>query len=195
MSELKSDKLSPRTASGTVTLGTSGDTFSIPSGVTFANSGTATGFGGDNTPAFHVVKADGTQNIGDDTLTKVTFSSTIFDTGSGVDLANNKYVVPSGEGGKYFVYGQVNVYSSVSHSMQESNMKIQINGTQMANAQLSMVANPHGGDTLKTAAILTLAAADYIEIWCHAQVSSGDGIVSTGSYNTFLGAFKLDGIA
>jgi hypothetical protein len=46
MSELKSDKLSPRTASGTVTLGTSGNTFSIPSGVTFANSGTATGFGG-----------------------------------------------------------------------------------------------------------------------------------------------------
>ena len=45
MSELKSDKLSPRTASGTVTLGTSGDTFEIPSGVTFTNSGTATGFG------------------------------------------------------------------------------------------------------------------------------------------------------
>ena len=153
--------------------------------------------GGSNAPAFHVVKADGTQNIGDDTLTKVTFSSTIFDTDSGVDLANNKYVVTSGEGGKYFVYGQVNVYSSVSHSMQESNMKIQINGTQMANAQLSMVANPHGGDTLKTAAILTLAAADYIEIWCHAQVSSGDGIVSgpAGGYNTFFGAFKLDGIA
>ena len=45
MSEVKTDKLSPRTASGTVTLGTSGDTFSIPSGVTIANSGTASGFG------------------------------------------------------------------------------------------------------------------------------------------------------
>ena len=45
MSEVKTDKLSPRTASGTVTLGTSGDTFSIPSGVTLSNSGTASGFG------------------------------------------------------------------------------------------------------------------------------------------------------
>ena len=45
MSEVKTDKLSPRTASGTLTLGTSGDTFSIPSGVTLTNSGTATGFG------------------------------------------------------------------------------------------------------------------------------------------------------
>jgi len=42
--ELKSNKISP--ASGTAfTLGDSGDTFTVPSGVTFANSGTATGFG------------------------------------------------------------------------------------------------------------------------------------------------------
>jgi hypothetical protein len=45
VSEVKTDKLSPRTASGTVTLGTSGDTFSIPSGVTLTNNGTASGFG------------------------------------------------------------------------------------------------------------------------------------------------------
>jgi hypothetical protein len=45
VSEVKTDKLSPRTSSGTVTLGTSGDTFSIPSGVTLSNSGTASGFG------------------------------------------------------------------------------------------------------------------------------------------------------
>lgn len=44
MSEVKTDKLSPRTGSGTITLGTSGDTFSIPSGVTISNSGTASGF-------------------------------------------------------------------------------------------------------------------------------------------------------
>ena len=42
-SELKVDKISP--ASGTsFTLGDSGDTFTIPSGATIANSGTATGF-------------------------------------------------------------------------------------------------------------------------------------------------------
>jgi len=44
MSEVKVNKISPR--SGTdVTLGDSGDTFTIPSGVTLTNSGTATGFG------------------------------------------------------------------------------------------------------------------------------------------------------
>ena len=45
MSEIKVNKISPKTACGTVTLGDSGDTFTIPSGATITNSGTASGFG------------------------------------------------------------------------------------------------------------------------------------------------------
>ena len=43
MSELKVNKISPATGTA-FTLGDSGDTFTIPSGATIANSGTATGF-------------------------------------------------------------------------------------------------------------------------------------------------------
>ena len=45
MSEIKVNKISPRTACGTTTLGDSGDTFTIPAGVSITNSGTAAGFG------------------------------------------------------------------------------------------------------------------------------------------------------
>ena len=45
MSEIKVNKISPRTACGTVTLGDSGDTFTIPAGATINNQGTATNFG------------------------------------------------------------------------------------------------------------------------------------------------------
>ena len=45
MSEVKVNKISPRAACGTVTLGDSGDTFTIPSGATINNQGTATNFG------------------------------------------------------------------------------------------------------------------------------------------------------
>ena len=45
MSEVKVNKISPRTACGTVTLGDSEDTFTIPSGATITNAGTASGFG------------------------------------------------------------------------------------------------------------------------------------------------------
>ena len=46
MSEIKVNKISPKTACGTTTLGDSGDTFTIPAGATISNLGTATGFGG-----------------------------------------------------------------------------------------------------------------------------------------------------
>jgi|TARA_R100001463_G_scaffold16301_1_gene42279 hypothetical protein len=45
MSEIKVNKISPRAACGTVTLGDSGDSFTIPAGATITNSGTAVGFG------------------------------------------------------------------------------------------------------------------------------------------------------
>jgi hypothetical protein len=45
MSEVKVNKISPRAACGTVTLGDSGDTFTIPAGATITNAGTANGFG------------------------------------------------------------------------------------------------------------------------------------------------------
>jgi len=44
MSRLETNQVDPSTGT-TLTLGTSGDTIAIPSGVTIANSGTATGFG------------------------------------------------------------------------------------------------------------------------------------------------------
>ena len=45
MSEIKVNKLTPRTNCGTVTLGDTGDTFTIPAGVSISNQGTASGFG------------------------------------------------------------------------------------------------------------------------------------------------------
>jgi hypothetical protein len=45
MSEIKVNKISPKQTCTQVTLGDSGDTFTIPAGVTLTNNGTATGFG------------------------------------------------------------------------------------------------------------------------------------------------------
>ena len=62
MSELKVNKLSPATGTA-FTLGDSGDTFSIPSGATFANNGTATGFGGGKVgQCLQTVKTDTTSS-------------------------------------------------------------------------------------------------------------------------------------
>ena len=56
MSEIKVNKISPRTACGTTTLGDSGDTFTIPAGVTITNNGTQTGFGRTGTVNWETTK-------------------------------------------------------------------------------------------------------------------------------------------
>ena len=56
MSEIKVNKISPRTACGTTTLGDSGDTFTIPAGVTITNNGTQTGFGRTGTVNWNTTK-------------------------------------------------------------------------------------------------------------------------------------------
>ena len=102
MSKLETNQVDPATGT-TLTLGTSGDTIAIPSGVTIANSGTATGFGGDNTPAF---QATFTSNISltSDTETTVAANSETYDTDSAYNTSNYTFTIPSGEGGKYFFY-------------------------------------------------------------------------------------------
>ena len=45
MSEIKVNKISPKEMVAQLTLGDSGDTFTIPAGATITNNGTQTGFG------------------------------------------------------------------------------------------------------------------------------------------------------
>jgi hypothetical protein len=192
-SELKTNKVSPATGTA-LQIGDSGDTITIPSGATIANSGTATGFGSDNTPAFHINKTTTNQTIADDTLTKVTFTTTVFDTDSGVDLANDKYVVPTGEGGKYFVYAFCNFYPNSSGAFQEGNLHVRVNGTTKIRSQQTPSTGNAG--SISVSGILILAAADYIEMFMHSNVSSSDSTIYAGSGGeyTFMGAYKLIGV-
>ena len=56
MSEVKVNKISPRTNCGTVQLGDSGDTITIPAGATISNSGTASGFGSTGEVSWNTTK-------------------------------------------------------------------------------------------------------------------------------------------
>jgi hypothetical protein len=73
----------------TITLGVSGDTINVPSGVTIANSGTATGFAA-NTPTFFAFN-DNTQAGSDSTATKLAFRTEVWDVGGVYDNSNYKF--------------------------------------------------------------------------------------------------------
>ena len=102
MSKLETNQVDPSTGT-TLTLGTSGDTIAIPSGVTIANSGTATGFGGTNTPSFLANRTGSTQSISNNTNVTAIFNNEVIDTDNGYDTSTGIYTIPSGKGGKYFI--------------------------------------------------------------------------------------------
>ena len=72
MSTLKVDTILKRTGTGTITVGQSGDTISVPTGATLSVSGSASGLP-ENTPAFHIRKSCKQTGITSGGGTKITF--------------------------------------------------------------------------------------------------------------------------
>jgi len=167
----------------TINLGKSGDTINVPSGVTLANSGTATGFA-TNTPAFEAKKTSGTQAIANNADTKVTFNAENFDTDSA--FASDKFTVPSGKGGKYFLY------SSIGWTPNTNNVRVVYlykNGSE-AKRLCSFEGQADAATFWSNGGILDLSAGDYIEVYCY-QNSGGSLDLLTNGEITYFGGYKL----
>ena len=81
MGTIKTTNIETITGSGTLTLGQSGETISIPSGATLdLSNATQTGVGESNTPAFSVRQTTNQTGISSDTLTKISFQAEDLDT-------------------------------------------------------------------------------------------------------------------
>ena len=107
MGTIKTTNIEPIADNGTVTLGSSGDTFTVPSGVTVnMSSATQTGVGGVNTPMVFA-KLSTSQSISNNSDTTVALNSATFDTDSAFNTSTYKFVVPSGKAGKYLVAAAV----------------------------------------------------------------------------------------
>lgn len=202
MSEIKTNKVSPVGANGTVTLGDSGDTITIPSGATIANSGTATGFGGNNTPAFQAYLS-ANQTLPDNTWTKMQANTEDFDTDSAYDNSTNyRFTVPSGEGGKYFVYFYGNIYSSGGSSFAgiDTVIQIRVNTETDTTARFSVANYDYGGFSYQACSamgIAVLSAGDYVEFYAKCNVSSGYNSYMAGGSNlrqSVIGCNKMIGI-
>ena len=192
MSTLETNLVQPSTGT-TLTLGASGDTISIPSGATIANSGTATGFGGDNLPIFAVSKSGGSnQTINHGSSTKVTFSHEITDPSSA--FASDKFTVPSGKGGTYLFAWNLQIEDSDSAIVRMST-NLYKNGSAISSAQM----RSEGGDTvfanytISQTRIMTASAGDYFEVYIYQESSNGSSVILEASttHNQFFSGTKL----
>jgi len=94
MGTIKTTNIETITGSGTLTLGQSGETISVPSGATLdLSNATQTGVGGVNTPSFFAFKS-GSQTADSNTLTKLTFDDELWDVGGVYDNSTNYRFTP-----------------------------------------------------------------------------------------------------
>ena len=178
------------TNTSTINIGVSGDTVNIPSGVTIANAGTATGFGVAGTESFYVSKSSSDdQTLSNNTTTKITFDTEGVDVGN--NFASNKYTVPSA--GKYFFEAQVKGETNLDSKIANMTVYIYKNGSVIAATSNILTAGYEKLISLNLSTLLNLAQNDYLEVYMNLNWESSATIsVKGGSHATthFLG-FKL----
>ena len=195
MSEIQANKLSP--ASGTaLQVGDSGDVITIPSGATITNSGTATGFGGDNTPSFRA-RLSSDQSIPYNTTTKLALATEDWDTDSAWNTSNYNFTVPSGEGGKYYFMGHIRLLSTWGHdsNIHFTNLVIKKNNTDISVNRIYDFSASTKDLFIYVEKIEQCSAGDVIDLHVF-QDSANSGAKNVGQDGaaTFFTGYKLNGV-
>ena len=188
MGTIKTTNIETITGSGTLTLGQSGETVNIPSGVTITNNGTQTGFGGANTPYFYG-ELSSVQNVSNGSSTKAQINNIILDSASGWDSSNYRYT--PGVAGTYFISGSVQSRTPSGNEVAWNLAKIYISGTEYEVAGLrtaSTQSNYVHDSNANVTVIRTLSATDYVELY---GITYGGGTTQFGNELTSLKVYKL----
>ena len=188
MSKLFVDQVDPKTAT-TLTLGTSGDTISIPSGVTIANAGTSTGFGGANTPNFRATLSAQSATLSGGTFTKISPNTEAYDSDSA--YTGGTFTVPSGKGGLYFIYA--NAYFSHT-SVLRPQIAFYVNGSRVYTRGLyDENVNVAGYPEVVASAVLNLSATNTLEFYVRTSGADVEiyGDSNLANHPATFGAFRL----
>ena len=191
MSKLETNQVDPATGT-TLTLGTSGDTITIPSGVTIANSGTATGFAA-NTPYFFA-SLSSNQTVSDSVYAKVEFNDEEIDSDGTYDNSSNYRFTPT-TAGKYYVFTHMVFYSSVNENINGVGVQIYKNGTRYINSDATHHTHqPTRYQSFSAGIIDFNGSSDYVEAYAYVDVTSSATIYVQGNSTqpiTYFGAYKL----
>jgi len=167
------------TNTSTITLGVSGDTINVPSGVTIANAGTATGFGMSNlAPYFHVY-LNSSQTTADTALTKVELDGEVFDSNN--QFASYKWTPSSGT---YFVYAQARF--QINAATTNLGATIKKNGSDL----FSSHTYGYYYTTTHVFGTVSMNGSDYLELFA-VQNSGSTQNISNASDQTFMGGYKI----
>ena len=164
MATLFVDKIDPQSGTS-LTIGSSGDTVALTSGVVQSNL---------MYPSFFARKIDN-QSLSADTDTKMLPDDVVYDTDSAYDTSTGRFTVPTGKGGKYFLsygFGMQNLDDN-----KQVAVNIKVNGSFLETAATNVLAgsynfsnsagsNSNSDDpSVATSVMVVLSAGDYVEMW------------------------------
>ena len=153
----------------------------------FAFTGTITGAGGVNTPAFQAY-LNSAQAITSGVATKVQFDTEVFDTASAFDNATNYRFTPQ-TAGKYFFYITILLNYNVSVG-DRLRVLIYKNGSEHFEEQLTIRNSGAANGNLFLAGVIEMnGTTDYVEGYGMYDGSSNE--FSGGSNRTFFGGYKI----
>lgn len=179
MGTIKATNIEPIADNGTVTLGSSGDTITVPTGVTV-------GGGMSNTPAFFAYLS-ANQTISGATTTKIQINTEVFDTDNTYDNSTNYRFTPA-VAGKYLIFGQV-----MMESMPDQTEIITYIYKNDANYAFSRMKCSGTGTNSNMIQILDTAnTTDYYDIRMY-QTSTSKDAQGSNTFRTFFGANKIIG--
>jgi len=186
MSDLFVDNIKHQSSqgSGTITIGASGETISVPSGATLdLSNATQTGVGGVNTPAF---MAYNPQNgaVASGTNVVLSLNTELFDTDSAYDTSTYKFTPQVA--GHYFFYANVR-WQGATNSATRLNLDITKNGSSFANSRNS---NSDYATTNATGVCYLNGSTDYVQLESYHNFAGSTGI-TTALNNTYLGGYKI----
>ena len=186
MGTIKTTNIEPIADNGTVTLGSSGDTFSLGSGVKQSNL---------MYPAFHA-SLSATQTIADATTTKVQFDTELFDTDNCYDNTTNYRFTPT-VAGKYFIYAHIDGDTTGTNKTDNVYLYIKKNGATAAfliTVPNSGAESNNIGMNLNTIVDMN-GTTDYVEISAYIDVSDASFNAQVGGNSSYsrsaFGGFRI----
>jgi uncharacterized OB-fold protein len=181
MATLFVDKIDPQSGTS-LTIGSSGDTVALTSGVVQSNL---------MYPAFEAYD-ESSQSVSDNTYTKLDVATENFDTNNNFDNSAMRFTPTVA--GKYFVYAKSDCDATGYEDLRDAHVAFYKNGSILTYTNSRFFqgnTNSNGGTvaTPFTSAVITLnGSSDYVEVYV--KINSIDG--SNGSaMNSIFGAYRI----
>ena len=143
---------------------------------------------GDNSPNC-LVTLSSAQTLSNDTVTKVTFDTEVYDSDSA--FASNKFTVPTGKDGKYAILLNLSLDTGADSNMNYAYGYIYKNGSNIRQAGIDLRANPGRRNFVSVFSVEDLSATDYIEAYAIINDTSGSPSVTSGTANSLFMLYKL----